>query len=60
MASDTIIKAFELSKKTKEAKQIRMFQVDEEILNSYSKFKEKLATIFGYPHVWINLFWKGR
>ena len=61
MASDGItIKVFELSRTTTQAKEIRMFQADEEIMNSYSNFKQRIAILFEHRQEKIELFWKGR
>ena len=60
MASEITVKVFKLSKKTKEAKQIRMFPADQEILNSFRDFKTKVADLFVYPDDYMDLFWKGR
>ena len=61
MASDGItIKVFKLSRTTTQAREIRMFQADEEIMNSYSNFKQGIAILFEHREENIELFWKGR
>ena len=59
-SADIIIKVFKLSRTTTEAKEIRMFQADEEIMNSYGNFQHKIALLFENPEECMNLFWKGR
>lgn len=60
MASEITVKVFKLSKKTKEAMQIRMFPADQEILNSFKDFRAKVGNLFIYPDNLMDLFWKGR
>ena len=60
MANVTTIKVFELSRTTREPREIRTFPADEEIMNSCSNFKRRLAISFEHPEECIKLFWKGR
>ena len=61
MASDGItIKVFKLSRTATQAREIRMFQADEEIMNSYSNFQQRIAILFEHRQENIELFWKGR
>lgn len=59
MASEIIVKIYEVDKNTNKTKNIRMFQADQKILNSFSDFREKVFSLFGYG-IQANIFWKGR
>ena len=59
-SADIIIKVFKLSRTATEAREIRMFQADEEIMNSFSNFQRKIAILFELPEVCMDLFWRGR